>query len=261
MARAISDLPCRICNKTFRHIMKHNSWKSTQAETYVDWTRDNLFVCPECLSKIRTKEDRDQMAAVRYLFESTYGILPHLEQRAEFCRDRFLLEVYRACAAEAQSNYKDCTKTDIDMMWLTIRCLTDILDFDRPWEMFSHTISPSRFISRLVAEYVIEFADWFKKNEPEYAPIICDRLHEKIMKERRRREEIKRLGPFPAAPEFIGDSHWNKKVYGKNGSFYVFLDGKKKTISDGQEKEANSWKKRAAHWEAARKRLNQMIMQ
>lgn len=259
MARAISHLPCKYCGEMFRHVIKHNTWNAEQAESYVEWTQWNLFVCPDCLTEVRKKEEFEMRRYVHSLYTLTFGPMPPLGEAAFLGRDRFLLEVYRATNAERQSKYADCTEADIDMMWLTAQCLVEIIDFDEPWEKYWYSTSPAKFASRLVARYVIEYVDWFRRNYPELAPAVENQVGNKYRNERARRKALDALGPRPEPPRFVQGHVWNSKVYGRAGAFAVFLDGVRIAISADEALQIKKWKENLSTWKAKKAELESKV--
>lgn len=47
--------------------------------------------------------------------------------------------------------------------------------------------------------------------------------------------------PKPAEPEILAGQQWNKKIYGKEGNYSIYLDGDKVEITDEQAKELEQY--------------------
>ena len=61
MARVKITLVCEECGQEFTHI--HNCYNRDAADSYEEWTKENITVCPECYKKAkRTKERAAQEA-------------------------------------------------------------------------------------------------------------------------------------------------------------------------------------------------------
>lgn len=60
MAMAIVDLVCKECGNHFQH--RKECYKRSDADSYEEWAKQNITLCPECLRAAARQKQEDQAA-------------------------------------------------------------------------------------------------------------------------------------------------------------------------------------------------------
>lgn len=134
MAKVSIDLICEECGKSFTHTaIKHNR---SEADSYAEWARDNIQICPECWrkQKIASKRSADEAKAESGIKKAEQeGVtLPELTGTP---KQIAWAETIRGCACEDFANAKAkkpawdalCSKTEASW-WIDHRDIIDAIN-------------------------------------------------------------------------------------------------------------------------------------
>lgn len=53
------EVVCEHCGKTFRH--RHKCYNRDAAESYTEWAKENVTICPECYKEIQRETERKRI--------------------------------------------------------------------------------------------------------------------------------------------------------------------------------------------------------
>jgi hypothetical protein len=212
MARAQVELVCDKCSKHFLWA-KNGYANRAEANQATEWARSNVTLCPTCYEEACEKERRKKAELKRQEEAARCEQLqPLLEELGFPCLTGSEKQVAWANIIRANAVYLMMSEDDLLKGFVTWACTKK----EATW-----WIEHRKKIDNILNVYYLYIKDIW------YTYYRCALKCHGIVN--------------PKIPVILIGHQWNQRIYGKSGSYAVYLDYEKYALTDAQAKEIRSY--------------------
>ena len=254
MAKATATCTCRVCGGTFE---KSTTCRNrSEADSWEAWAVKNFDLCPSCYGKQKMQQEREAglIAKVRFdapfadtndlwvvLYGDTYPIKDDIKALGGFYTDAY---------PDKDSFFANMLSTSRPLKRWCLRC---------PWdyEATGQKLAALGFEVQLPSEseeatYLVARQEHLDRKAAQQA--------DDAAKQSAIDAQLADLGPKPEWPDDIKalwptGAKWNCKIYGRKGSYCIYLNGDKIPLTDAQQSAMQSTYTARQEWEAKKKSI------
>ena len=212
---------------------------SKERERKLKWYQTS-GLCPKCYAEYKNKERASQA------FQITATVIPDIDQKT----GDLLINVW---FSGNTLPHKDDIKALGRYQWDYINTAKSSFSAKLPEKGWQCIVKLSDLPAVLEEAYQIG-AEKFDAEKGIFASVHYEIARQKRQEWERKQEQIQAL-PKPEKPARIVGKRWNSKVYGRQGSYCIYLDSEKTEISDEEAKQLQQYVEQINEYEKQVKAL------
>lgn len=265
MAKASVTITCTKCGATFVK-EKRGCLNRSEADSWETWAENNFDLCPSCYGEQMQEEKKARGLLLSVRLRSPHN--PTEEKCVALIYDGDTYS-HKDALREMGATWTDEYPSEREQLAGGM-FLFNSRQYSKRWVINCTPEQVGEFLKRSIdlgAEIIegiddMQLTTWAAIHNQVLAN-QAEKDAEKAEKDAAKAEKIKALGALPAWPEEIDQkwpagANWNKKFYGKPGSWAIYLNNQKISISNELKIEMEKTLKLRSEWRDAVEKIERL---